>query len=317
MEGQSFGDWMKVGGKGSEVRTTQRPAVLTIGPSGENLGRIACLIHDVANASGQGGFGGVWGSKNLKAISVIGTGSVNVADPDALMESRIWANKEYAFNVDHQHGKERPLNYFWKGDRHARIHGCVGCHAGCQERNSSGMGTDSTCTETSFYTWADKQKHWGRQTDASYIATDLLQKQGVNAFETTRGLPYIVTLARRGILGPGKEIDCDFDISDLGTAEFAEKFILMISNREGIGDDMAVCFCTHTGDYQNTVMTPGLRSAGDTAQSWVIGTATNTNLPACSGTLKVLKIAGRKFRYRLNCLQMPTAARCFPSKETR
>jgi aldehyde:ferredoxin oxidoreductase len=241
MEGQAFGDWMTVGGKDSEARTTQKPAVLTIGPAGENLGRIACLIHDVANASGQGGFGGVWGSKNLKAISVIGTGSIKVADPNALMESRIWANNEYAFNVDQQRGKERPLNYFWKGDKNARIHACVGCHAGCQERNSSGMGTDSTCLETAFYTWADKRKHW-RQTNASYIATDLLQKQGVNAYETTRGLPYILALAKKGVLGPGRKIDCDLDFSSLGTVEFAEKFVGMISNREGIGDDMAEGF---------------------------------------------------------------------------
>ncbi len=242
MEGQTFGDWMKVGGKNSEARTTQKPAVLTIGPSGENLGRVACLIHDVANASGQGGFGGVWGSKNLKAISVIGTGSVKIADANALMESRIWANKEYAFNVDHQLGKRKTTNYFWKGKENARIHGCVGCHSGCMERNSSGMGSDSTCQESAFYTWADRREHWGRQTNASYIATDLLQKQGVNAYEASIGLFYVSMLARNGVLGPGKPIDCDLDFSDLGTVEFAEKYVGMITNREGIGDDMAEGF---------------------------------------------------------------------------
>ena len=242
MDGQVFRNWIKIDGKKSEARTTQKPAVLTIGPSGENLGRIACLIHDVANASGQGGFGGVWGSKNLKAISVIGTGSINIADPNALMESRTWANKIYAFNVDHQQGNERPVNYFWKGDKNARIHGCVGCPAGCQERNSSGMGTDSTCEETAFYTWADKWKHRGKQTHASYIATDLLQKQGVNAYEASHGLPYCYELSRRGILGPGRKIDSDLDFKQMGTTEFAEKFVRMISHREGIGDDMAEGF---------------------------------------------------------------------------
>jgi aldehyde:ferredoxin oxidoreductase len=70
VSGRGFSGWVELS---SESRTTQRPAVLTIGPAGENLGRVACLIHDAGNASGQGGFGGIWGSKNLKAISVIWT----------------------------------------------------------------------------------------------------------------------------------------------------------------------------------------------------------------------------------------------------
>src|SRR4030043_2097397 len=52
--------------------TTQKPAVLTIGSAGENLCRFASLIHDAGCGAGQGGFGAVFGSKNLKAISVIG-----------------------------------------------------------------------------------------------------------------------------------------------------------------------------------------------------------------------------------------------------
>ncbi|WP_268870666.1 aldehyde ferredoxin oxidoreductase N-terminal domain-containing protein [Bacillus sp. 1NLA3E] len=45
-----------------------------MGPAGESLSRMACLIHDAGNGAGQGGFGGVWGSENLKAISILGTG---------------------------------------------------------------------------------------------------------------------------------------------------------------------------------------------------------------------------------------------------
>ncbi len=91
-------------------------------------------------------------------------------------------------------------------------------------------------------TWADKRKHHGSQTNASFIATNLLQKQGVNAYETTRGLRYIEALAQKGVLDPARKIDCDLDFSSLGTVEFAEKFVGMISNREGIGNDMAEGF---------------------------------------------------------------------------
>jgi aldehyde:ferredoxin oxidoreductase len=61
------------------------PRVLSIGPAGENLSRIAAVIADV-RAAGRGGTGAVLGSKNLKAISVAGTGRVPLAD-EALFAS--------------------------------------------------------------------------------------------------------------------------------------------------------------------------------------------------------------------------------------
>ena len=61
---QMYGDWMEPAGKDGG-QTTQRPAVLAIGPAGENLSRMACLIHDASSGAGQGGFGAVLGSNRL------------------------------------------------------------------------------------------------------------------------------------------------------------------------------------------------------------------------------------------------------------
>ena len=61
------------------------PRVLSIGPAGENLSPIAAVIADV-RAAGRGGTGAVLGSKNLKAVSVAGTGKVPLAD-EALFAS--------------------------------------------------------------------------------------------------------------------------------------------------------------------------------------------------------------------------------------
>ncbi|MFQ6076672.1 MAG: aldehyde ferredoxin oxidoreductase N-terminal domain-containing protein [Candidatus Bathyarchaeia archaeon] len=60
--------------------------IATIGPAGENLSRVASIIHDTGHGAGQGGFGGVMGSKNLKAVAVRGTGSVKMARPKELAE---------------------------------------------------------------------------------------------------------------------------------------------------------------------------------------------------------------------------------------
>jgi aldehyde:ferredoxin oxidoreductase len=53
-----------------------------IGPAGEKMSLMACVINDKHRAAGRGGCGAVMGSKNLKAIAVRGTGKVSVAFPE-------------------------------------------------------------------------------------------------------------------------------------------------------------------------------------------------------------------------------------------
>ncbi len=54
-----------------------------IGPSGEKLIPIACLINDGGRAAGRGGAGAVMGSKKLKAIFVSGDKDVSIADKES------------------------------------------------------------------------------------------------------------------------------------------------------------------------------------------------------------------------------------------
>jgi aldehyde:ferredoxin oxidoreductase len=56
--------------------------VLSIGPAGENLVRFACINHNKGRQFGRAGGGAVMGSKNLKAIAVRGSGTIEVARPD-------------------------------------------------------------------------------------------------------------------------------------------------------------------------------------------------------------------------------------------
>ncbi len=57
-----------------------RSRIVTIGPAGERLAKIACIVSDGGGVAGRCGLGAVMGSKNLKAIAVRGTGRVEVAD---------------------------------------------------------------------------------------------------------------------------------------------------------------------------------------------------------------------------------------------
>lgn len=62
-------------GKQSEV------GVSAIGPAGEGGARIASVMNDRYHAFGRQGFGAIYGSKNLKAIVIGGTGELPIADP--------------------------------------------------------------------------------------------------------------------------------------------------------------------------------------------------------------------------------------------
>ena len=69
----------------------ERIRVAAIGPAGENLVRLACVVNDKGHVAGRGGFGAVMGSKKLKAIAVRGSGRVPVKDRKRLIElAREW-----------------------------------------------------------------------------------------------------------------------------------------------------------------------------------------------------------------------------------
>jgi aldehyde:ferredoxin oxidoreductase len=95
------------------AETARDAKVACIGPAGENLSYIAAVMNDMHRAAGRSGVGAVMGSKNLKAISVRGTGAVTVADKPAfldtvnrvskmLKENRItgWSLKTYGTNAN-------------------------------------------------------------------------------------------------------------------------------------------------------------------------------------------------------------------------
>ncbi|MFQ6074675.1 MAG: aldehyde ferredoxin oxidoreductase family protein, partial [Candidatus Bathyarchaeia archaeon] len=72
--------------KGIREGRKGRTSIVSIGPAGERLVRIACVINDLNRAAGRGGMGAVMGSKRLKAVAVTGTGGVDLYDERGLRE---------------------------------------------------------------------------------------------------------------------------------------------------------------------------------------------------------------------------------------
>ena len=75
------------------------PRVAVIGPAGESLIPFACILTDHGRMAGRTGMGAVMGSKNLKAISVKGSGKVPVYDSESFAIARSNANRELKADV--------------------------------------------------------------------------------------------------------------------------------------------------------------------------------------------------------------------------
>jgi aldehyde:ferredoxin oxidoreductase len=75
------------------AETDEEAKVACIGPAGEQLSMISCVMNEMHRAAGRTGVGAVMGSKNLKAIAVVGTGAVKVADPQAFKATVMTARK--------------------------------------------------------------------------------------------------------------------------------------------------------------------------------------------------------------------------------
>ena len=252
-------EWQKLGDR----YTMQRPAIITIGPAGENKSRIASLIHGGGSGSGQGGFGGVFGSKNLKAIAVIGTGAIKVAHPKDIMNARDWLESNWP-----------PARRQGAGSISTS---CLGCGRGCHSREPV-YGKDSdACAES---TWFNPPAPYKPPTTRDrWKATDLIQQLGINGSELSyigsRSFPspighpiqpvipsktgtawYLKKVYDLGVIGPGKKVDTfPLPMELWDRVEFAEIFANTIAKRIGIGDLLAegtIRFAEKIGRIQDT-----------------------------------------------------------------
>jgi aldehyde:ferredoxin oxidoreductase len=65
----------------------KKAGVACIGPPGERMALLSCIINDRGRAAGRSGLGAVLGSKKLKAVVAVGDAKPTLADPEAMKES--------------------------------------------------------------------------------------------------------------------------------------------------------------------------------------------------------------------------------------
>ncbi len=226
-------------------RHGQQHQVVAIGPAGENRVRFATIAHRLKNAVGNGGFGGVFGAKNLKAIAVRGTGGVALADPAGFVSEvqRVWQIARGGIGGVGQIDVGFPMV--------ACTHGCtVRCGARMEPLTDHyGVGTSykmSLCVDSS---WArgshpeyrgrlqsGEELHIPRPSGLGPLGTNvgsLVEDLGMTTWVYDTWCRYFSALEELGI----HEIEGEaFALDD---PEWWRQWLTRVALREGLGDDYA------------------------------------------------------------------------------
>ncbi len=239
--------WQPLPGKKDETTyTTQKPAILCIGPGGETLNVHAALVHDAGNTSAQGGFAAVFGAKNLKALSFLGTGSIDIHDPAALVQARFRVKERYCVKVDDPDMYSwgwltRPgaINFAGSVTENFRLQACAGCIMGCRTRFDIGYGNETKCQATAWYAHFALHYYKGdkkKMAEVSLKLADYCNDIGINTYTFATSVHWLERLWHKGLLGKGKKIHTDLDFNELGSEKFGFEFVDAFAYRKDIGE---------------------------------------------------------------------------------
>lgn len=214
--------------------------VLAIGPAGENRCRFAVIATGTESAAGQGGFGAVMGSKNLKAIAVSGHGGISIANPAEMLRrsrkvmqaiarryGRSPTTEDHKIEIDCRR-RPSPCTYL-----------CPGACGGFYQQVQGVVNPDRTysghffCCAPGFASgyWVGAKLGFQAGFEIAQIANDL----GINHWELVFGLiPWIASCQKRGELRRIGGYELDF----AQPAVWVE-FVRRIASREGWGDVFA------------------------------------------------------------------------------
>jgi len=169
-ESVTFHDAEELWGMGSgeciqnlhEQKKNRSISVISIGPAGENLVKFASVSVE-GHSTGRAGFGAVFGWKNLKAITVTGSGRIPLADSTAVSEqNRQW----YAMMRD-------------MAQDTAGVEYCRGCPLHCAIH---GRGTDALLDELGMDSVeAENARRWAVEQgiDTSDLYENIAYRRGV------------------------------------------------------------------------------------------------------------------------------------------
>jgi aldehyde:ferredoxin oxidoreductase len=206
--------------------------VVAIGPAGENTVSTATLLAD-NNASGSGGLGAVMGAKKLKAIVVKRVSKeIQIAHPDRLRELT-----KYIMGLGKDNVPVWGMDFMVYGSK-VKKEPCFGCLGNCLriKYTADNGKTGKYMCQSRFFYYAWALGYYGEENDASFHAEQVCDEYGLDTWTLQSLLEWLCECFNAGVL---TEEETGIPISKIGSVEFIEKVVKMISLREGFGDILA------------------------------------------------------------------------------
>jgi len=237
--------------------------VVSIGPAGEHLVRIASPITRFRRAAGRGGSGAVMGSKRLKAVVVEGTLPFAPHDPNALKADTFGAIQ--SVKEDRQkgdtflvYGTSQTPTYSSKIDRlptrnyqsaefeqAGEIHGekfhaqykmegsacCAPCVISCEGRTEGAQRGEKRTERPEYETIALLGSNLGIADRESIMdSNELCNALGLDTISTGAAVSFAIECSQRGLI-PEKYA--------FGDRRVPDELIPAIAHRKGLGDTLA------------------------------------------------------------------------------
>jgi aldehyde:ferredoxin oxidoreductase len=256
-----------------EIRTElgdERIRIASIGPAGEKLVKVACILNELKHANGRTGLGAVMGSKNLKAIAVRGKKKMEVADEDGVKRLTKWLKDTYEepyFSIGNL-GTSRvtvmlseqgilPTFNFREGSFEGaeaisgetmsktiliRRGTCYGCFVRCKRevQFSEPYSVDPIYGGPEYETVAAFGSMCGiDDLKAISWANQLCNAYGLDTISTGSLISFAMECYENGVLKKGDTGGMDLRF---GNVEAMIRMVKMIGKREGLGDILAEGF---------------------------------------------------------------------------
>lgn len=203
---------------------------LTTGVAGENRCRSATVITD-HEGSATGGFGAVMGSKNLKAIAAVGTGTPAVARPKELAELNRLTIRLSKRGTLRMPLPKQLIQYVGKAP-------CYQCGLDCLRglfRTASGKEAVRKCQSMVFYMpWVFQKP--GESIDTALDATEICNDLALCTMEMSNVIRWLDQCFRSGSL---TERETGLALSKIGSRAFFEDLAEKVAHRKGFGDILA------------------------------------------------------------------------------
>jgi len=204
--------------------------IITNGPAGENRVRFATLLTD-DDSSGAGGFGAVFGAKNLKAIAVRGNNKVKAADPGRLdlLRKELRQKKQLNFFMEFPIAPPEKLK--------KRV--CQGCIKGCWRADylaEDGQKGKFMCQSAVFYNSDARSFFQTKKTDVPFKANRLCDEYGVDSRVIHTMIEWLKSCYHQQKIS---DHSSGLLLSKIGSLEFIEDLLTRISFRKGFGNVLA------------------------------------------------------------------------------